>query len=386
VAQVVARPLHSDAILASRGRGLHAPVDQKRLPASLLERFIGDGLPPEIYLSFIDPQIASAGINIAFDHRATELFASCVGRWARHDPAVKQRLISLSDASLTPMRTRLLTAVYRELGSDVAMFAAANLLQNTISPIRGEHGLEALFLQRQPYDSSGSFVYVPRNANQAHAKLCRMVLHDPTRRSAASCPPSFYSAFGSKEHPFLEAIKLYTETVGARPMRALVDEPTARGGIEAMLRESAAVFSGHDTPRGCMIVLGAINCTPSGRGIQAHMSQYRVQTSAVIQGRLERGVAEGDVPAGLDLAPLSSFYTAVLMGLSIRAHDGATREELDRAIDCAMAAWDPFCSPVPQRAEPGTGAALAQHHVDRRAPAGIKSSLSSGRKRPARKS
>jgi AcrR family transcriptional regulator len=161
-------------------------------------------------------------------------------------------------------------------------------------------------------------------------------------------PPSFYAAFGSKEQLFLEAIRLYTETVGAKPMRALVEAPTARDGVEAMLRESAAVFCGRDTPRGCLIVLGAVNCTPAGKGIQEHMSQYRAQTPVVIRQRLERGIAEGDLPAALDPEPLASFYAAVLMGLSIRARDGATREELDRAIDCAMAAWDAFLSRMGQ--------------------------------------
>jgi AcrR family transcriptional regulator len=155
-------------------------------------------------------------------------------------------------------------------------------------------------------------------------------------------PPSFYAAFGSKEQLFLEAIRLYTETVGAKPMRVLMEEPTARRSVEAMLRESAAVFSDHRTPRGCLLVLGAINCTPAGRGIQEHMSGYRAQAPAMIGQRLERGIAEGDLPPGLDPAPLAAFYAAVLMGLSIRARDGASREELDHAIDCAMAAWDAF--------------------------------------------
>jgi AcrR family transcriptional regulator len=156
-------------------------------------------------------------------------------------------------------------------------------------------------------------------------------------------PPSFYAAFGSKEQLFLETIRLYAETVGAKPMRALLEAPTARGGVEAMLRESADVFCGRHTPRGCLLVLAAINCTPAGKNIQEHMSGCRAQTPVAIRQRLERGMAEGDLPLSLDPEPLASFYAAMLMGLSIRARDGAAREELDHAIDCAMAAWDVLC-------------------------------------------
>ena len=49
----------------------------------------------------------------------------------------------------------------------------------------GRGGLETLFLERHPYDSSGSFELVPRNAEPVRAKLFQMVLSDPSRRKAA---------------------------------------------------------------------------------------------------------------------------------------------------------------------------------------------------------
>ncbi|MGO8841706.1 MAG: NACHT domain-containing protein [Methyloceanibacter sp.] len=136
-------------------------------------------------LSFIDPQIPWVGVNITFDYRNTERYAAYVGEWARQDPALKQRLISLSETTLTPAQRQLLPAIYRELGSDEAMLAGANLLQGTMSHYGLKRGLETLFLERRPYDNSGSFVFVPRNAEQVRAKLFQMVLNDPTRRKAA---------------------------------------------------------------------------------------------------------------------------------------------------------------------------------------------------------
>lgn len=50
-------------------------------------------------------------------------------------------------------------------------------------------------------------------------------------------------------------------------------------------------------------------------------------------------VREGDLPAGTDTGALARFYVTVLFGLSVQAGDGATPEELDSAIGCAMAAW-----------------------------------------------
>ncbi|MBF6477855.1 hypothetical protein IU408_06825 [Nocardia cyriacigeorgica] len=69
------------------------------------------------------------------------------------------------------------------------------------------------------------------------------------------------------------------------------------------------------------------------------MFVLRMQSCAEIEGGLDRGVTEGDLPAGTDTAGLATFYTTVLYGLSVQARDGASHDELTRSIDRAMAAW-----------------------------------------------
>lgn len=152
--------------------------------------------------------------------------------------------------------------------------------------------------------------------------------------------PSFYAAFGSKEKLFREAVGLYRTTVGGAMMRALTEQPTARASIEAMLRVAADSFCSPDSPRGCLLVLGTMNCTRASRTVQEHLRSIRLQAPKQIKRRLERGVVECDLPAGVDVRALASFYTTFLHGLSIQARDGASRKSLMAAVDCAMAAWD----------------------------------------------
>jgi hypothetical protein len=59
-----------------------------------------------------------------------------------------------------------------------------------------------------------------------------------------------------------------------------------------------------------------------------------------LRERLDRGVADGDVPAGADTAMLADFYSTVLDGMSIKARDGASRDELRAIAAAALAAWD----------------------------------------------
>jgi AcrR family transcriptional regulator len=152
--------------------------------------------------------------------------------------------------------------------------------------------------------------------------------------------PSFYAAFGSKEELFREAVELYSRTLGAPMMKALAEQPTARASIEGLLEAAVESFCKPGKPRGCILVLGAINSTPANKGVQDHLRSLRARRQKAMQRRFERGVDEGELPSGLDHSALASFYTTVLDGLAIQARDGASRKALQFAVGCAMAAWD----------------------------------------------
>jgi AcrR family transcriptional regulator len=165
----------------------------------------------------------------------------------------------------------------------------------------------------------------------------------------AISPPSFYAAFGSKEQLFFEVVDLYMATVGSRPKEALEAAMTARQGVEAMLREAIDIYSDPNTPRGCLVHLGAINCAPANTSVQDHLRRYRIQAPGLIRKRLERGVAEGDVPKGADLKPLVSLFASLVNGIPMRSRDGASRDEMLAVVTAAMAAWDHLIGPASRR-------------------------------------
>ncbi|XYH97700.1 TetR/AcrR family transcriptional regulator [Sorangium sp. So ce1128] len=157
--------------------------------------------------------------------------------------------------------------------------------------------------------------------------------------------PSLYAAFGCKEALFREAVALYNEVEGAAAARALSEEPTARRAVEAMLRSNVEGYVSPGKPSGCMVVLAATLGTPESEGVRSHLAEVRRGALDELRRRLDRGVVEGDLPAGTDTAALAAFYTTVLQGLSIQARDGASREALLSIVDCAMAAWDALARP-----------------------------------------
>jgi AcrR family transcriptional regulator len=152
--------------------------------------------------------------------------------------------------------------------------------------------------------------------------------------------PSLYAAFGCKEALFREALELYVATDGATTERALADAPRAREAVDAMLRGAALGFTAERPGRGCLVVLGATHRTPENEAVYDDLVARRCRTLEQIRRRLKRGVDEGDVPPGADVAAVAAFYSTVLNGLSLQVRDGATRKRLLAVVDCAMAAWD----------------------------------------------
>lgn len=165
-------------------------------------------------------------------------------------------------------------------------------------------------------------------------------LADLQKVMGAITAPSFYAAFGSKAELFKEATKLYHKTQGAPIVKALTEGPTARASIEGWLHASVENFCKPGNPRGCLIVLGAMNCMPANKGIEDFMHEQRFLREKEIKQRLCRGIAEGDLSSGADINALTSFYTSIVDGMAIQARDGASLKTLNAIVDYAMAAWD----------------------------------------------
>ena len=156
--------------------------------------------------------------------------------------------------------------------------------------------------------------------------------------------PSLYAAYGNKETLFQEAVAHYNATHGAVPQRTLEETPTARAAIEALLQHQANAYVEPGHPTGCLVLLAATTGAVENDHIRQFMTACRTEDLATLQRRIERGVAEGDVPPYTDSAVLARFITAVLQGMSSQARDGIDKAALSDIVACAMAAWDAVTS------------------------------------------
>jgi AcrR family transcriptional regulator len=151
--------------------------------------------------------------------------------------------------------------------------------------------------------------------------------------------PSLYAAFGSKEGLFRRALERYSAGPSGYEAEALA-LPTAREVTEALLRGGMRLQTGEHTPHGCLAVFAA-HSGPDGRSSVGHaLVEARVAGENALLQRFERAQAEGDLPPDADPAQLADFVRALVYGMTVKAANGATREQLDRVIDLAMNVWD----------------------------------------------
>jgi AcrR family transcriptional regulator len=153
--------------------------------------------------------------------------------------------------------------------------------------------------------------------------------------------PSLYAAFGSKEALYAEALQHYGQCYEPLFWSNFHSAATAREAVMSLLLDSAASMSGcrADIPNGCMVALSSV-------GSEGHEQLGELLRSARavglerIKARLERAVADGEVPASVDLNALARFVQTVQSGMSILARDGASRAELEDVAQVAMMGWD----------------------------------------------
>lgn len=150
--------------------------------------------------------------------------------------------------------------------------------------------------------------------------------------------PSLYAAFGSKEELFRSAFERYWQRQGEFTGK-LLDEPNARAGVERMLLALVDSQTQPGLPHGCLAVHGGLVGSAASAAIRDELRARQARLQTMVQNRLTRAQAEGELASSVDVADLARYLTMVGQGAAVQAAGGATREELRRVVSVAMRAW-----------------------------------------------
>jgi hypothetical protein len=88
-----------------------------------------------------------------------------------------------------------------------------------------------------------------------------------------------------------------------------------------------------------MVISASAHRASESEQINARVRKLRQATENALRRRIADDIAEGALPADTDPAALASFFSTVIVGMSNRARDGATRQQLQAVAKTAIAAW-----------------------------------------------
>lgn len=146
---------------------------------------------------------------------------------------------------------------------------------------------------------------------------------------------SLYSTFGDKESLFRQVISLYGEQQLIFISDAL-GQPSARKAIEALWRNAVKFLSDSTHPRGCLSLQGGLTCGSGMENVKKTMVDWRKSALAPIERRLHRARTEGELPVNVNPKDLARYVLIVMNGLSIQAANGASKEDMNAAVDIAL--------------------------------------------------
>lgn len=150
--------------------------------------------------------------------------------------------------------------------------------------------------------------------------------------------PSLYAAFGNKEALFRRALERYFEGPSSYLNEALRMETTF-DVARHMLVGIVDLITASSTPPTCLWVHSAMSCGDLEDPLAEEFASQRKAGLAALRARFERGVRDGDLPAGTNAAALAQFLQTVNVGLSVQGATGASRQELMAVVHHTLGTW-----------------------------------------------
>lgn len=147
-------------------------------------------------------------------------------------------------------------------------------------------------------------------------------------------PPSFYSAFQSKEELFHRIVQRYSTAQGK-----VIDEALAKSNqveiIRTLMDGIAKLFTLPGSVPGCLIMNSALPVT-GGALYRKRFADQREALRVRLRDRLSAVSAKNDFSSPpLDASTLSRLVLSICWGMAIEAQSGASRKQV-RAIGDAL--------------------------------------------------
>lgn len=162
---------------------------------------------------------------------------------------------------------------------------------------------------------------------------------DEVASAMGICTSSLYSSFGDKEALFLATLDHYRTGMGSVYDATVREGKTAKEGFTNLFKLAAIEMTRSDQPRGCMLSLALPTCSPRYDELQKELDRLRELSEAIWVSRLQDAVQSKEISKATDVRLLATFFKTTLMGMSLQARSGASRETLMEIGKLALQVW-----------------------------------------------
>ncbi|WP_105434592.1 TetR/AcrR family transcriptional regulator [Neorhizobium tomejilense] len=150
--------------------------------------------------------------------------------------------------------------------------------------------------------------------------------------------PSLYAAFGNKEALFFKALDLY-QSLRKDYLTEALQAPTARGVFEALLRGALRDQQAEGQPRGCLMVLNAMQGGDEAQPIRNEVLRRQAIGRDLLAARFERAKRDGDLLPTVNVEGLVRFVQSLMHGILMQGGAGASQRELEALVESSLAMW-----------------------------------------------
>jgi AcrR family transcriptional regulator len=149
--------------------------------------------------------------------------------------------------------------------------------------------------------------------------------------------PSLAGAFGDKEALYIATLERYRDASADAIREILSGARRLRTELAELLAKSTdAYLSPMGAARGCLLVgtasVEAVHRPEVRRVLRESLDTF----NTILEERLRRAIAEGELDSDADAAGLASVVSAVMHSLAVRARAGESRRALDKLSKSAL--------------------------------------------------
>jgi TetR/AcrR family transcriptional regulator, copper-responsive repressor len=149
--------------------------------------------------------------------------------------------------------------------------------------------------------------------------------------------PSLSGAFGDKEALYIATLVRYRDGSVAGLSKTLSGARRLRTELADVYAKSTDVYmASDDAARGCLLIGTASVEAVQRPEIRRVLRESLGTFNAILEQRMRKAIADGELDSGADAVGLASVASAVMHSLAVRARAGDPRRALDKLSKVAV--------------------------------------------------